>query len=455
MASTLSAPCRHRSCYTTGRERRLLRPSTACSTSTTGRPSGLNSAGYLYCNQTFITRGSRVSHSSMDVSQSKRGPDHLLILVHGIIASPSDWTYGEAVLKRRLGDNFFIYESSLEAGCTNYRVPLHYCASSSNIYTKTFEGIDVAGRRLANEVFDVVQKIAGLRKISFVAHSLGGLFARYAISILYSTEMKDTSQGAAGMAPRTGGSEKLECTSRFGAIAGLEPINFVTLATPHLGVRGKNQLPFLQGLPILEKLAAPLAPFVVGRTGAQLFLTDGEPSKPPLLLQMASDHEDKKFISALTAFKNRILYANVSYDHMVGWRTSSIRREKDLTKPSHRSLDGYRHIVNMEYCSPVSSDYPHFPWQAARAKEAAQSRPNKENTEEYHQMIEEEMVHGLQRVGWKKVDVNFHRALWPYSAHNNIHVKNEWLHNAGAGVIAHVADSIKQQESRKHFPANL
>nr|BAX25099.1 hypothetical protein [Oryza brachyantha] len=394
MASTLSAPCRHRSCYTTGRERRLLRPSTACSTSTTGRPSGLNSAGYLYCNQTFITRGSRVSHSSMDVSQSKRGPDHLLILVHGIIASPSDWTYGEAVLKRRLGDNFFIYGR---------------CASSSNIYTKTFEGIDVAGRRLANEVFDVVQKIAGLRKISFVAHSLGGLFARYAISILYSTEMKDTSQGAAGMAPRTGGSEKLECTSRFGAIAGLEPINFVTLATPHLGVRGKNQLPFLQGLPILEKLAAPLAPFVVGRTGAQLFLTDGEPSKPPLLLQMASDHEDKKFM----------------------------------------------HIVNMEYCSPVSSDYPHFPWQAARAKEAAQSRPNKENTEEYHQMIEEEMVHGLQRVGWKKVDVNFHRALWPYSAHNNIHVKNEWLHNAGAGVIAHVADSIKQQESRKHFPANL
>ncbi|BAF18759.1 Os06g0154400 [Oryza sativa Japonica Group] len=124
-------------------------------------------------------------------------------------------------------------------------------------------------------------------------------------------------------------------------------------------------------------------------------------------------------------------------------------------QPSHRSLDGYKHIVNMEYCSPISSDGPHFPLQAARAKEAAQSRPNKENTEEYHEMMEEEMIHGLQRVGWKKVDVNFHTALWPYFAHNNIHVKNEWLHNAGAGVIAHVADSIKQQESRKYFRANL
>uniref|UniRef100_A0A0D9WM25 DUF676 domain-containing protein n=1 Tax=Leersia perrieri TaxID=77586 RepID=A0A0D9WM25_9ORYZ len=332
---------------------------------------------YLY--PKFITRGSRVSYSSMDTSQSKKGPDHLLILVHGIMASSSDWTYGEAVLKRRLGDDFFIY------------------ASSSNIYTKTFDGIDVAGRR-------------------------------YAISILYSTETNGAGQSGVCSDITNEGSEKSGCTSGLGAISELEPINFITLATPHLGVRGKNQL------------AAPLAPLVVGRTGAQLFLTDGEPSKPPLLLQMASDHEEKKFISALAAFKNRILYANVSYDHMVGWRTSSIRREEDLTKPSHRSLDGYKHIVNMEYCSPISSDGPHFPLQAARAKEAAQNRPNGKNTEEYHEMME---------------DVNFHTALWPYLAHNNIHVKNEWLHSAGAGVIDHVADSIKQQESRKYFPAKL
>ena len=28
-------------------------------------------------------------------------------------------------------------------------------------------------------------------------------------------------------------------------------------------------------------------------------------------------------------------------------------------------------------------------------------------------------------------------------------VKNEWLHNAGAGVVAHVADSLKQQEMQQ------
>jgi len=56
------------------------------------------------------------------------------------------------------------------------------------------------------------------------------------------------------------------------------------------------QLPFLLGVPILEKLAAPIAPFFVGRTGSQLFLTDGKPEKPPLLLRMASDCDDGKFL---------------------------------------------------------------------------------------------------------------------------------------------------------------
>ncbi|CAN6215050.1 unnamed protein product [Urochloa humidicola] len=410
-------------------------PACGSSSSGSGTPSGLKSGRNLYFHP--VSRGRPVLCSLMESSKSKKGPDHLLVLVHGIMASPKDWTYGEAVLKRRLGDNFFIY------------------ASSSNIYTKTFDGIDIAGRRLADEVLDVVKKMSSLRKISFLAHSLGGLFARYAIGILYSLETKNAGQSGESIVPTASGPAKSRQTSGLGAVAGLEPINFITLATPHLGVRGRNQLPFLQGLSILEKLAAPLAPLIVGRTGAQLFLTDGDPSKPPLLLQMASDSEDKKFILALAAFKNRVLYANVSYDHMVGWRTSSLRREKDLIKPSRRSLDGYKHIVNIEYCSPVSSEGPHFPSKAARAKEAAQRTPNTENTEEYHQMMEEEMIHGLQKVGWKKVDVNFHSSFWPYLAHNNIHVKNEWLHNAGAGVIAHVADSIKQQESRPCLPANL
>ncbi|KAL3615125.1 hypothetical protein CASFOL_040786 [Castilleja foliolosa] len=373
-------------------------------------------------------------------------PDHLLVLVHGILASPSDWIYFEAELNKRLGKKFFIY------------------ASSCNTFTKTFTGIDGAGKRLADEVMQVLKKKKSLKKISFLAHSLGGLFARYAVGALYTPAKTKNYKGL---------------------IAGLEAINFITLATPHLGVRGNKQLPFLLGVPFLEKLAAPLAPIFTGRTGSQLFLTDGKPNKPPMLLRMASDCEDGKFISALGVFKCRVLYANVSYDrililmkteswlillrrmktlatsatiltlwgYMVGWRTSSIRREVELCKPPRRSLDGYKHVVDVEYCPPVSSAGPNFPPEAAKAKEAAQKEPNLQNTVEYHEIMEEEMIHGLQRLGWRKVDVSFHSSFWPFFAHNNIHVKNEWFHNAGAGVVAHVADTIKQQDSSSSYIA--
>lgn len=62
------------------------------------------------------------------------------------------------------------------------------------------------------------------------------------------------------------------------------------------------QLPFLLGVPIFEKLAAPIAPFITGRTGSQLFLTDGKPNKPPLLLRMATDCEDGNFMCVELAF---------------------------------------------------------------------------------------------------------------------------------------------------------
>lgn len=66
-----------------------------------------------------------------------------------------------------------------------------------------------------------------MTKISFVAHSLGGLIARYAIGKLYSPET--VSDGSLD--------EELK-----GRIAGLEPINFITSATPHLGSRGHKQV---------------------------------------------------------------------------------------------------------------------------------------------------------------------------------------------------------------------
>lgn len=350
------------------------------------------------------------------------------MLVHGILASPSDWKYVKAQLPKQLSNRFLIH------------------ASASNSYAQTLAGIDVAGRRLAEEVQHIISKTPSLKCISFLGHSLGGLFARYAIALLFHSNKRGSNDGVDPTIPNA---------DKSGTIDGLLPINFITLATPHLGVRGKKQLPFLFGVPFLEKLAPPLAPLLGGRTGRQLFLMDQKDSRPPLLLQMATDTKDLQFISALGCFKLRACYANVSYDHMVGWRTSSIRRESELFVPPRISLDGYKHVVGVTHCPPVHMSRPSFESEPAESKETTQRAPSSKMATAYYEKMEEEMIRGLQQISWYKVDVSFHAAFWPYLAHNHIHVKSEWLYYEGAGVVAHVADSFKEEKNAVFVMANL
>lgn len=51
-------------------------------------------------------------------------------------------------------------------------------------------------------------------------------------------------------------------------------------------------------------------------------------------------------------------------------------------------MDGYKHVVDVEYYPPVLSEGPHFPPEAAKAKEAAQNEPTVQNTVEYHEIVE-------------------------------------------------------------------
>lgn len=74
----------------------------------------------------------------------------------------------------------------------------------------TYQGIDACGQRLADEVRGVVAAAGpGLTHISIIAHSMGGLMARYAIGALFNPTSS--------------------------TICGLQPTHFVTMATPHCG----------------------------------------------------------------------------------------------------------------------------------------------------------------------------------------------------------------------------
>ncbi|KAJ8772460.1 hypothetical protein K2173_027637 [Erythroxylum novogranatense] len=284
--------------------------------------------------------GSRDVWSCTDAEASSA--DHLVIMVHGILGSAKDWKFAAEQFAR-----------SFPIKC-----------SERNMSKLTLDGVDVMGDRLAKEVLEVIQRKPNLQKISFVAHSVGGLVARYVIGKLYrppKTENLEDSMAAG---------EDLR-----GTIGGLEAMNFITVATPHL---------------------------------------NNDEGKPPLLKRMIQDSmifillEPNTFmqVGIIRTFKRRVVYSNVGYDHIVGWRTSSIRRNSDL--PKHCKASG---TEQHDLTDDSSSD-----------------------------KLEEELVTGLSTVSWEKVDVSFHTCRQRFAAHSVIQVKDHVLHREGADVIEHMID---------------
>jgi hypothetical protein len=87
---------------------------------------------------------------------------------------------------------------------------------------------------------------------------------------------------------------------------------------------------------------------------------------------------------------------------MVGWRTSSIRRQHEL--PKHRLLvrdEKYPHIVHVD-------------------KGATNSNEAEARSDLYDP--EEEMIRGLTQVPWERVDVSFQKSSQRLVAHNTIQV---------------------------------
>ncbi|KAF9591926.1 hypothetical protein IFM89_010284 [Coptis chinensis] len=93
-----------------------------------------------------------------------------------------------------------------------------------------------------SKVMSVINRRPKLQKISFVAHSLGGLVARYAIGRLYKLDIlreSDQGNGVSFVGDKSKGKIALD----------LEPMNFITFATPHLELLNPdNDFEFFSGL---------------------------------------------------------------------------------------------------------------------------------------------------------------------------------------------------------------
>ena len=173
-----------------------------------------------------------------------------------------------------------------------YKDRLHIIVAARNSYTYTYDGIEVGAERVAQEIEDEFERLeregTHIKKLSIVGYSLGGLIARYTIGLLLSRGWFDK----------------------------LEPVNFTTFASPHLGVRAP-----LRGYH--TKAWNWIAARTLSESGRQLFLIDSFRDDGRPLLSILAD-PNSIFIKALRRFKNRTLYANITNDRSAPYFTTYI-----------------------------------------------------------------------------------------------------------------------------------
>jgi len=237
-----------------------------------------------------------------------------------------------------------------------------------------------------------------------------GLYSRYAISLLYDKQAK--------------------------RIAGLQPKSFVTIATPHLGVRR-----FL-AVPVPDRLHFA-APLFLGATGRCLFLRPdngegGGEDAPPLLLRMT---QDEAFMAPLAAFKHRRAYGNTKEDMLVPMGTALFtplsvigehwKFKEQIVVPdpetAHATLEVY-------HLPPVTVD-----------TDATFGAPMGGDAGASSDWMEHEMARRLDSLGWEKYAVSFKFPM--LNAHNMICALSRnpiiaRLFRQGRGVMDHAAELI-------------
>jgi hypothetical protein len=201
---------------------------------------------------------------------------------------------------------------------------LHILAVKRNAGSFTYDGIELGGERVTQEIEDTLEELARngqvIRKLSVVGYSLGGLVARYAIGLLYHKGWFDK----------------------------LEPVNFTTFASPHLGVR----------TPLLgfhNHIWNVVGARTLSTSGRQLFTIDRFRDTGRPLLSVIAD-PDSIFIKALAKFKHRSLYANIVNDRSAVYYTTGISRTDpfvSLSKFKVNYLKGFEPVI-LDASNPVS-----------------------------------------------------------------------------------------------------
>ncbi|KAI1335393.1 DUF676-domain-containing protein [Xylariaceae sp. FL0016] len=250
----------------------------------------------------------------MEFNGGSLSADHLVVLVHGLWGNPEHMKSVAKALRT---------EHSADK--------VHILVAKRNSSSFTYDGIERGGERVCVEIEEELEKIkkdgGNITKISLVGYSLGGLVSRYAIGLLYAKGIFDQ----------------------------LEPINFTTFASPHLGVRAP-----LRGW--YDHVWNTLGARTLSKSGHQLFtIDDFRDTGRPLLAILADP--DSIFITGLKKFKRRTLYSNVVNDRSAVYYTTCITKTDpytDMTRVKPNYIKGYEDVI-LDPANPVSLTAPKAP----------------------------------------------------------------------------------------------
>ena len=158
-------------------------------------------------------------------TMSKNEPSHLVVLIHGVNGFASDCEYiGKAIRTAHdIGQNRNLY---IAAPTVNQGL--------------SHDGILLGSKRYLKWIRNHVNRFQSITEISIIGHSLGGLYARCLVGLLWKEKM-------------------------LSPIGSIQPHTLITLATPHLPPR---QHDWLFG----RKFGAFLLEALIGKSGQGIYL---------------------------------------------------------------------------------------------------------------------------------------------------------------------------------------
>ncbi|CCF60483.1 hypothetical protein KAFR_0K01290 [Kazachstania africana CBS 2517] len=205
---------------------------------------------------------------------------HLAVFIHGLWGSYKHMGSLQQMFKK-------LIDSKEEIICY---------APRQNAVFKTFDGIEIIGYRVIVEICQYMKQYreenpkSEIKKISIVGYSLGGLIARFVVGKMFT-----------------------ECREFFQDI---EPVMFLTMATPHLGIHFYNPLSIKYKW-LLDPVLTFLGSTLIGKSGRELFIMNRSNS---ILVELSQG----EFLDALAKFRWRMVFANVKNDRTVAFYTAFI-----------------------------------------------------------------------------------------------------------------------------------